>query len=324
MQSTPNLVSIIIVNHSGLHFLKDCLESLKKTTYTNFEIILVDNNSTDESKLFVFQNYPDVQIIELDQNLGFSVPNNRAAKIAKGEYLVFLNNDTKVTPEWLSELVFGLESHLDYSIGQSLLVLPDKTIDSSGDYIDEIGRAFSSTLVPKDISPIFSARAACMIVKKSLFLDLGGFDETYFASFEDVEFGWRAWKLGYKSAIFPKSVVYHAGGQTIKKIPDIISFHSLKNNLMLRLTHFGFYASGKSILWMFLILVAKKLFKISLVKDIGKEIMIPKNKIIFDSILWLIKNWRAISKKRNLIKSKQIITNKELKQMGLIKPFQKN
>jgi len=318
------LVSIIIVNHSGQHFLADCLKSVQDTCYENFEIILVDNNSSDSSKSFVTEFFPKVKIIELDKNYGFSIPNNMAAKTANGKYLVFLNNDTKTTPSWLDGLVSFLEKNSDYAIGQSLLVLPNGKIDSSGDYIDEIGRAFSSDLTPKNVQDIFSARAACMIIKKDIFLDLGGFDETYFASFEDVEFGWRAWRWGFKVAIIPESVVFHIGGQTIKNIPDLISFHSLKNNIMLRMTHFDFSDSIKSISWMFFILLAKNFFGISLVKNSSKQIKIPKSKIILKSIGWILKNWKLVLKKRKLLKSRQIITNQQMKDMGLIRPFKRN
>ena len=98
-------VSIIIVNYNGKELLQKCLDSLLNVRYDNFEIILVDNNSTDGTVEFITKNHPSIIIIKLDSNKGFAEPNNIAAKLAKGEYLLFLNNDTIVTPNFISEMV---------------------------------------------------------------------------------------------------------------------------------------------------------------------------------------------------------------------------
>ena len=98
-------VSVIIVNYNGKALLEKCLESLAKVNYENFEIILVDNNSTDGTVEFVTKTYPSIIIIKLDSNRGFAEPNNIGAKIASGKYLLFLNNDTIVTPNFISEMV---------------------------------------------------------------------------------------------------------------------------------------------------------------------------------------------------------------------------
>ncbi len=137
------LVSIIIVNYSEKDLLADCLSSLKKTTYDNLEIIVVDNNSKDESVEFLLKEYPEIKVIKLEKNYGFAIPNNIAAKSAKGKYLVFLNNDTIVKPEWLIELVEVLEKNDEIKIAQSLLVKPNGSVDSSGDFMGRFGRAFS-------------------------------------------------------------------------------------------------------------------------------------------------------------------------------------
>ena len=315
------LVSIIIVNYNGKKFLENCLKSLIQTNYKNYEIIVVDNNSTDGSIDLVKNNFPKIQLLVLNKNFGFAIPNNMGAKIAKGKYLVFLNNDTTVTQNWLAELVSALENDNEITIGQSLLILPNGNIDSSGDFVDEIGRAYSSTDRPKKTRYILSARAACMILRKDIFLDMGGFDVNYFASFEDVEFGWRAWLWGYKVSLIPKSVVYHLGGQTIKKIPDVISFHSVKNNILLRLTNFDRLDSLKSLFWMVSVLFFKKFFRISIANNRNQKYQIPNTKIIFKAIYWIIKNQKLVSQKRKILKSRQVISNKNLRKMGLITPL---
>ena len=98
-------VSIIIVNHNGKTLLEKCLESLFKVNYENFEVILVDNNSTDDTVEFVTKNHPSIILLKLNSNKGFAEPNNIGSKIATGKYLLFLNNDTIVTPSFISEMV---------------------------------------------------------------------------------------------------------------------------------------------------------------------------------------------------------------------------
>src|SRR3989338_4604899 len=103
MEDSPP-VSLIIVNYNGKSYLKTCLESLSKVIYKNLEIIVVDNNSSDGSIEFLIKNYPSIITLKLDKNYGFAKPNNMAAKLAKGDFLLFLNNDTEVTPPFVSEL----------------------------------------------------------------------------------------------------------------------------------------------------------------------------------------------------------------------------
>jgi len=116
------LVSIIIVNYNGRHHLEECLKSLMQVTYKKFEVILVDNNSTDGSIEFVKNNHPSIKIKKLDKNYGFAEPNNIGAKIAKGELLLFLNNDTVADPNFIQEMISVLNQDSKIAICQSLLL----------------------------------------------------------------------------------------------------------------------------------------------------------------------------------------------------------
>ena len=180
-------VSIIIINYNGQELLEKCLDSLFKIDYENFEVIIVDNNSTDNTIEFVAKNYPSVIIVKLDSNKGFAEPNNIGAKIAKGEFLLFLNNDTIVNPTFLNELVLEITKNSKTAICQSLLLRPDRTIDSSGDFIDKIGVVYNSKTIITNVRKIFSPRAASMLIKKNVFDKLNGFDEKFIFSFEDVD-----------------------------------------------------------------------------------------------------------------------------------------
>ncbi len=228
-------VSIIIVNHNGKTLLEKCLESLFKVNYENFEVILVDNNSTDDTVEFVTKNHPSIILLKLNSNKGFAEPNNIGSKIATGKYLLFLNNDTIVTPSFISEMVSVIENDNKIAICQSLLLKPDESVDSSGDFIDHLGVVYNSTKKTDNIREISSARGASMLIHKKIFDILEGFDEKFYVSFEDVDLGWRAWMIGYKVILTPKSIVYHVGGQTIKSKKPEIAFHGFKNQLSMKI-----------------------------------------------------------------------------------------
>jgi len=312
------LVSVIIVNYNGLTLLEACLKSLMKTNYKNFEVFLVDNNSSDDSVKFVKENYPQVQLILLDENLGFAQPNNIAAKKARGEFLTFLNSDTEVTPSWISELVKVANQDSEIAICQSLLLKPNGDIDSSGDFIDTLGRAYSSRTKTTEVKKILSARGASLMVRRDCFWRLGGFDENFFASFEDVDLGWRAWICGYKVVLAPRSVVIHKGGETIQKLSSKIRFHGVKNTLLLRLVNFEIYFAINSIIKLFFVTLMRKSFGISVIKDPEPAPPLPSYTTVFRGIIWILKNLKYVSKRRNQINSRRVRTTKDLMKMGLI------
>jgi GT2 family glycosyltransferase len=245
------LVSVIIVNYNGEAYLDRCLDSLRSTTYSNFEIRVIDNNSSDQSLDLIKRKYPYVKVMGLKKNLGFATANNLGAEAAKGDFYIFLNNDTIVTETWLSELVNAIIKSQDdqVAIAQSFLVRQDGKIDSSGDFIDRFGRPYSSKLEnPPDRRQIMSARAASMIIRKEVFWKLGGFEDIFFSSFEDVHLGWKAWIAGYKVILASNSIVYHFTGQTVKRLKSRMNFHSMKNQACIILLNFEFPSCIKNFL----------------------------------------------------------------------------
>jgi GT2 family glycosyltransferase len=319
MDSTP-LVSVIIVNYNGKKFLKECLESLMLTTYPKFEVILVDNNSSDDSIEFVMNNYPSVIIIKLEKNYGFAEPNNIGAKIAKGDFLLFLNNDTSPTPEFMTELVNAMQKNSEIAICQSLLLRSNDNIDSSGDFIDTLGRPYSSKDKPVNMRRILSARAASMMIKKNIFLKLDGFDKNFFVSFEDVDLGWRANIWGYGVFLVPTSIVFHKGGKTVEKIAEEIQFHGVKNFLTFRLTNFELPYALKSTTSLFFMYFMRKIFGTSIVSDPEFISPLPKAKILLKSSFWVLRNLGYIYKKKKRINSQRVKTTKNLIEVGLITP----
>ncbi|KFM20126.1 glycoprotein 3-alpha-L-fucosyltransferase [Marine Group I thaumarchaeote SCGC AAA799-P11] len=322
-------ISIIIVNYNGKTLLEKCLESLYKVNYDNVEVILVDNNSTDGTMEFVTKNYPSIITIKLNSNKGFAEPNNIGSKIAKGEYLLFLNNDTVVTPDFVSELVKVMESDKKTAICQSLLLKPDGTIDSSGDFIDKLGVVYNSKTKSDEIRTISSARGASMLIRNSVFKKLDGFDEKFFVSFEDVDLGWRTWILGYRVKLVPKSIVYHHGGTTIEKIKSEIAFHGFKNQLSMKITNFEPILAVKNMLKFFIIYGTRELkiwfdykiygrTKLSSTKYENNIAPKPSFKIIFNSIWWVLKNQKYLIQKQRKINSERKVSTHELEKMNIL------
>ncbi len=313
-----NLVSIIIINYNGKHHLEKCLKSLMQIDYKNYEIILVDNNSSDDSIDFVKKFYSSVDIIQLEKNYGFAEPNNIGAKKATGEFLLFLNNDTIVKPNFISELVKVINTDSKIAICQSFLLKPNGEIDSSGDFVDTLGRAYSSRKKVSEVREILGARGAAMLIRKESFFDLGKFDKSFFASFEDVDMGWRAWLWGYRVVLVPSSVVYHTGGQTIKNISDEIRFHGIKNTLMLRLVNFELSLAIKSIIKLFFVSFMRKIFRVKIISDPEEGPPLPSYGITFKGVSWVIKNLGYVLEKRKLVNKKRVLSTKELIEKGLI------
>lgn len=239
LQHKP-LVSVIILNLDGAKFLRGCISSVLASDYDRFELIVVDNGSTDDS-MAVLAYFSDerIRVLRNKSNLGFAEGNNVGSKIAKGEFLLFLNNDTFVDRLWLSQLLKAIEADPGVAIAQSKLVsLRDKgrTIDSRGDFIDIYGEVYCRdqglTNRPEtgDVEEVFSARGAAMMIRRAVFFKVGMFDPDFFLSLEDVDLSWRVRLNGWKVIYVPSSVVYHEGAATYSPVK---SYHHSKNFYML-------------------------------------------------------------------------------------------
>jgi len=322
-------VSVIIVNYNGKALLEKCLESLSKVNYENFEIIVVDNNSTDGSIELVTKNYPSIILLKLNSNKGFAEPNNIGAKIANGKYLLFLNNDTIATPSFISEMVQVIENDKKIAICQSLLLKPDASVDSSGDFIDHLGVVYNSTKKTDEIREISSARGASMLIRKNIFDILEGFDEKFYVSFEDVDLGWRTWMIGYKVILTPKSIVYHIGSQTIKSKKPEIAFHGFKNQLSMKITNFEPSMAIRNTLLFFIHYGFRELkiwfdYKIKGTTTLtatdyeNKIAEKPSFKIITKSILWVLSNPKYLLKKQRQIRFSRKVSTEALMKMNII------
>jgi len=230
------MISVIILNWNGKRHLKECLGSLGNQTYTDFETIFVDNGSSDGSVEYVRGNFPDVRILALSKNTGFSKGNNEGIKIAKGEYIILLNNDTKVDKYWLEELYKSVCRHSEISFFASKIVFYDwpNRIDSAGDGYAICGAPFKighceniSKYSQENI--VFGACAGASLYRKEMLKDIGLLDDDFFAIYEDGDLNFRAQLKGYKCLFVPSAIVYHKGSSSIGKLSDFYVYYGQRN-----------------------------------------------------------------------------------------------
>jgi len=222
------LVSIIILNYNGKRFLNECLSTVFRTKYPNFEVIFVDNASTDKSLDFVnkvFAENKRLKIIRNRKNLGFGPANNVGFKHARGDYIAFLNNDTSVEPEWLATLVDALENDSTIGLAQSLIFNMDGQMVQSaghliGDYFISLSDAKSNNDRSKDMFPdVFEISFVCgaaMIIKREFLQEIGLFDPKYFWFYDDTYLSFRTWLANKRVVTVSGSKICHFGQGTSK------------------------------------------------------------------------------------------------------------
>jgi GT2 family glycosyltransferase len=218
--------SVIIVNMNGKHFLTACLESLMQQSYSDFEIILVDNGSIDGSVEFVKEHFPSTNIIAMGKNSGFGGGNNVGIKASKGKYIALLNNDTEVDRFWLEELIKAIQTDFKISMCASKLVFADNPsiIDSAGDELFGFGQTFTYRFYPVDHPSVnkprrcFYACAGAALYRRDVLNEIGLFDDIYHPIyFEDCDLGFRAQLFGYECLYVPTALVRHKVSGTMKK-----------------------------------------------------------------------------------------------------------
>jgi GT2 family glycosyltransferase len=240
-------VAIVILNYNGRSFLEKFLPQV--VLYSQgAHIYVADNGSTDSSISYLQNIFPTVDVIRLEKNEGFCRGYNIALQGLDFEYYVLLNSDVEVSPGWLEPLVNLMDSNPDIGASQPKIksyAEPDlfEHAGAAGGFIDKWGYPFCRGRVFgvlekdegqfNDIRPIFWATGACMIVRASLYLELEGLDEDFFAHMEEIDLCWRIQYAGYKIYYCGNSVVYHVGGGTLPKSNPRKTFFNFRNGLAL-------------------------------------------------------------------------------------------
>jgi len=218
-------VAVVVVNWNGLHFLERCLGGLAAQTCRDFEVVLVDNGSTDGSVDFVRERFPWVQVIANGENRGFAAANNQAIRATDSEFVATLNNDTEADPNWLGELVRAMETHPRVGACASKMLFahrPD-VINSAGIALDRVGIAWDwrggEPDDPAEREPVevFGACAGAALYRRAMLEEVGLFDEEFFAYLEDVDLAWRAQWAGWKALLVPTARVLHFHSGTAKE-----------------------------------------------------------------------------------------------------------
>jgi GT2 family glycosyltransferase len=213
-----SLVTVIIPNYNGKQYLADCLRSLHKQTFLDFDIVVVDNGSDDGSREYLEKNWPQVNIIALRENTGFANAVNVGIKSCSSKYVFLLNNDTCCDERAIGQLVKVMEhkEKLFSAQAKMLSMKEPHNIDDCGDLYCALGWAFTPG---KDADnrkfrrreSVTSACAGAAIYRREYFETVGYFDEEHFCYLEDVDIGYRARLKGYANVMEPTAIVYHAG-----------------------------------------------------------------------------------------------------------------
>jgi len=234
--SSPRVSVVVVVYESG-PTLAECLAALGAQSFTGYELILVDNASSDRSAQAAAKADPDVLLIENATNLGFAAAVNQAARVARGQWLVLLNPDAYARPDWLEQLMAAAEANpAVHSFTSRQLKADDATtLDGLGDVMSIVGFPFRGGYTqpnPGRLEPgwVFSACGGAMMVDRALFLSVGGFDERLFCYCEDVDLGYRLRLIGEPTLLVPDAVVRHVGSASSGgRRSDFAVFHGTRN-----------------------------------------------------------------------------------------------
>ncbi|MCF0178275.1 MAG: glycosyltransferase family 2 protein [Bacteroidales bacterium] len=265
-------IAIVILNWNGRQMLQQYLPSLlRHTTMPGSFVVVADNGSEDGSVEWLHNNYPQLQIIELDHNYGFTGGYNRALKQIDADYYLLLNSDVEVTEGWIETLAAFMEEHPEVGICQpKLLSYTDKTrfeyAGAAGGFLDRFGYPFCRGRILGNIEKdygqydtpmeVFWASGAALMIRSALYHHLGGLDELFFAHMEEIDLCWRAKMLGYQVWAVPTAVVYHLGGGTLPNESPRKLYLNYRNNLLMlhknlpKSVHFRVLTIRKALDWL--------------------------------------------------------------------------
>jgi GT2 family glycosyltransferase len=315
-------VSIVIVNFNGKNYLRSCISSILKNNYFNYEIIVVDNDSSDGSLEMLKSEYGEiskVKVVKLDKNYGPAFARNQGVKAAQGNIVSFLDNDTEVDADWIKNAIKYFANDPTVGILQcKLLMLENKTrLDYAGEYLGSLGflihrAVFNEEDMGQYDQPdeLLAAKSAGMFIRKDVFNKIGGFDQDYFIFVEETDLGWRTWLAGYKVIFGFDSRVYHHFSVT-KKIVDpsfnnyLVRFHGTKNYAL---------TLYKNLSLKSLILILPR--HILLWLGLAGYLFLKGNFLsacnITKGLWWNIANYQANRNKRRQVQKNRVITDRDL------------
>lgn len=228
-------ISVVVLNFNGKHYLHDCLSSLALQTCGDYEVIVVDNGSYDGSMDYLRSNFPWVRVIRNEENLGFAEGTNSGIRVARGDLILTLNNDTKVDKNFIKHLTKPMFAHADVGMCASKMLLPDGKINSTGICISRSGAAWDRGMFDPDSGQynqqeeIFGPCAGAALYRKKMLDEIGLFDEDFFLYMEDVDLAFRGRLAGWKCVYVPEAKVYHHHGGTAGFESDLSVYYGNRN-----------------------------------------------------------------------------------------------
>lgn len=319
--SSP-FVSVVVLNYNGQEYITNCVDSILNNTYPHFEVIVVDNASVDDSLRISqahFGSNPRVKIIASPTNLGFSGGNNIGFEHSKGQYIVFVNNDTTVPPDWLTPLVEAMENNPTIGVAQSMIYSID------GKKIQTAGWLYSNGLIKKQMlfegkssdttfEPIFEVSFVCgasMIIRRDILERMGAFDPKMPFFYDDTLLSFKTLLAGKRVVTVSASKIFHVGSATHVWKSRFTTYHLLKANMALLFdVYFNKIELAKAIMFNGLYIFNSSIFNLKK-KNISA---ILGN---FDAFVWSFRNLRYLWQNRLEHWSKTCISPEELKQKFL-------
>jgi GT2 family glycosyltransferase len=285
--------SVIIPNWNGAEHLPECLDSLASQTFRDFEVVVVDNGSDDDSLELLERDYAWVRTVRNGSNLGFPAAVNAGIRATSTEYVVLLNNDTRAASDWLEQLITAMDaqSKASFAACKMLHYDPPHPIDSAGDRFSllrggGLNVGFGEPAGSHDEPAwIFGACAGAAIYRRSLFEDIGLFDEDFFLVFEDIDFDLRAQVAGHRCLYVPEAVVYHKRGASTDNRSAVVATRSLRNLI---------WTAGKNLPPLILVLWMICFVLRVLIEAIKLAVLLPLRKI-----------WRSLPEKIQRIRQRR-------------------
>ena len=302
------LVSIIILNYNAGNLLLNCVDSVFKSTYPNFEVLVVDNISTDNSHIVCKKKFEKIYLIENKENLGYCEGNNVGIRNANGEFVVILNPDTIVEPNWLNHLMSAYNEFGEGLYQPKFFSLNEKhVLQSTGNMLHIFGFGFAKDKGKIDdekmesVEKINYASGTCLFTSKIVLDKIGLLDPFLFLYHDDLDLGWRAAHIGINSFYVPKSIIYHAESYSIKWSSK--KFYWLeRNRKYCLLTHYSKETYAKMRLSLFLVDLCVWLFYLS------KGFLGAKIKAELD----IFRNRKTIKIRHNQLEKMKIVSDKDL------------
>ncbi|QPJ65006.1 MAG: glycosyltransferase family 2 protein [Candidatus Nitrohelix vancouverensis] len=293
--------SVIVPNWNGMKFVGMCLDSLTQTTLDDYEVIVVDNGSIDGSREWIEENHPWVRLVKLPENMGFAIACNEGIKVSKGRYIILLNNDIEVEPDWLEELYLGMERRPDCGMGTSkMMFLHDReSFYNTGDLFHAWSAGGGRGQGEKDQGQyeeeemVFGACAGAGIYRRELFEDVGLFDEDFFIFAEDVDINMRSQLKRMPCVYLPKAKVYHIGTATVGLYSDRYVYLCKRNDVLVLIKNYSL-----NLYWKYFASILRHQFRdIGYFTQRGQGLVLLKSK--FDALRMLprmlVRRWRIQS-----------------------------